>query len=172
VLFLSRRADAQLVIAGGASLLDHSAYRQQFDNAAHRSGLAPGPGGKLILIDKVDDADMPALYRCADVLAFPSLREGFGLVLLEAMASGTPVVVSRMAPFTEFLDSDSCAWVDPASVASIADGLAYVTESGNAARLRASGLALARNFSWTGSAATHLSHYLSDRLYLLEKNHA
>jgi glycosyltransferase involved in cell wall biosynthesis len=57
--------------------------------------------GSLILLGKVDDADVPALFRCASVLVFPSLREGFGLVVLEAMACGTPVVVSKIAPFTE-----------------------------------------------------------------------
>jgi glycosyltransferase-like protein len=172
ILFRNRHPDAQLVVAGGASLLDHSTYRQQFDSAVRRSGLATGHGGTLILIDKVDDAAMPALFRCADVLAFPSLREGFGLVALEAMASGTPVVVSRIPPFTEFLGSDSCVWVDPADPASIADGLAFATVPENAACLRSAGLALAQNFSWAASASTHLGHYLCDGLHLLEKHHA
>jgi glycosyltransferase-like protein len=172
LLFRNRHPGAQLVIAGGTSLLDHSAYRGQFENAVHRSGLSTSHGGNLILIDKVDDADMPALFRCADVLAFPSLREGFGLVVLEAMASGTPVVVSQMPPFTEYLRSDSCAWVNPADPASIADGLVFATEAGNAAGLRAAGLALAQNFSWSASASTHLGHYLRNDLHSLEKHHA
>ena len=53
---------------------------------------------------------MPALYRCADVLVLPSLNEGFGLVVLEAMASGTPVVISRIAPFTEYLREGDVSW--------------------------------------------------------------
>ena len=52
---------------------------------------------------------MPALYRLADALVFASLHEGFGLAVLEAMASGTPVVVSHIAPFTEYLgEGDVC----------------------------------------------------------------
>jgi glycosyltransferase-like protein len=163
---------AQLVVAGGASLLDHSAYRQQFDSAVHRSGLVTGPGGNLIMIDKVDDADMPALFRCADVLAFPSLREGFGLVVLEAMASSTPVVVSLMLPFIEFLEDESCAWVDPADPVSIANGLAFAIDAPNAARFRMAGLALAKRFDWSTSASTHLAHYLGESSYSLEKHHA
>jgi glycosyltransferase-like protein len=172
LLFRNRHPGAQLVIAGGTSLLDHSAYRGQFESAVHRSGLSTSRGGNLILIDEVDDADMPALFRCANVLAFPSLREGFGLVVLEAMASGTPVVVSQMPPFTEYLRSDSCAWVNPADPASIAEGLVFATEAGNAAGLRAAGLALAQNFSWSASASTHLGHYRRNDLHSLEKHHA
>ncbi len=163
---------AQLVVAGGTSLLDHSAYRQQFDGAVRQSGLVTGPGGNLIMIDKVDDADMPALFRCADVLAFPSLREGFGLVVLEAMASGTPVVVSRMLPFSEFLERESCAWVDPADPVSIAIGMAFAMDARNATRFRVAGLALAKNFAWSTSASTHLTHYLGESIYSLEKHHA
>jgi glycosyltransferase-like protein len=172
LLFCNRYPNAQLVVAGGASLLDHSTYRQQFDSAVSRSGLATSHGGDLILIDKVDDAAMPALFRCADVLAFPSLREGFGLVVLEAMASGTPVVVSQMPPFTEYLESDTCAWVNPADAASIAGGFAFAIEPGNAARLRAAGLALVQNFSWPTCASTHLGHYRRHDLHALEKHHA
>ena len=97
---LNVHRDAQLVIAGGASLLDHAAYRAQvealiaadpvLDRAVRRLGPMP-------------DAEMPSLYRLANALVFPSVKEGFGLVVLEAMASGTPVVTSRIAPFTEYL---------------------------------------------------------------------
>ena len=63
---------------------------------------------------------MPALYRAADALVFPSVKEGFGLVVLEAMASGIPVVTSRIAPFTEYLGDDDVFWCEPDDVESIA----------------------------------------------------
>jgi glycosyltransferase involved in cell wall biosynthesis len=85
------------------------------------------------------------------------------------MASGTPVVVSWIPPFTEFLGQESCVWVDPTDPASIADGLAFATQSGNAGRLRAAGLVLAQKFSWDKSASTHLSRYLDEKVHLLEK---
>lgn len=88
---------AQFVIAGGASLLDHGLYRQQFEARLRDAGL---PVGAVIETGPLIDAGMPSLFRLADVLLFPSLREGFGLAVLEAMASGVPAVVSHIAPFT------------------------------------------------------------------------
>lgn len=169
--FRRHHPEAQLVIAGGVSLLDHSAYRQAFDEAVRSSGLSAALGS-LILLGKVDDADVPALFRCASVLVFPSLREGFGLVVLEAMACGTPVVVSKIAPFTEHLHEGSCAWVDPSDPASIAAGAAYACEPENACRLRLAGQALSSEFTWTKSASAHLEHYRSHRGLLSETHHA
>jgi glycosyltransferase-like protein len=96
----ARHPSSCLVIAGGASLLDHNAYQAEFATALAASGL---PDGAVIRTGPLPQAVMPALYRAADVLVFPSVKEGFGLVVLEAMASGVPVVTSRIAPFTEYL---------------------------------------------------------------------
>jgi len=90
------RPSAQLVIAGGASVLDHRAYHRQFQTALDSSGL---PSGAVIHTGVLADVDMPSLYRLADVLVFASIREGFGLVVLEAMASGLPVIASHIPPF-------------------------------------------------------------------------
>ena len=65
---------------------------------------------------------MPALYRLADGAGLPLLKEGFGLCVLEAMACGTPVVVSRIAPFTEYLGERDALLCDPDDPASIAGG--------------------------------------------------
>lgn len=155
----STHPSAQLVIAGGASLLDHGAYRAQFDLAVRASGLAIGPGHRLILTGPIPDADMPALYRCADVLAFPSLKEGFGLVVLEAMATGTPVVVSRIAPFTEYLSGADCIWADPLDAGSIAAALRRACVPGVAEELRRAGRAVCARFTWAESARQHLDVY-------------
>ena len=56
---------------------------------------------------------MPALYRAATLLLFPSVKEGFGLVVLEAMASGVPVVTARTEPFISYLGKDDVLWCDP-----------------------------------------------------------
>ena len=155
--FQQLRADlphAQLAVVGGASLLDHSRYQESFDVAVRAGGLAVGPGRELVLTGPVADADMPAIMRLADTVAFPSLTEGFGLVALEALASGTPIVVSKIAPFTEYLAETDAIWADPLDVGSIASAL----------RLGVSGPkftppAVCERFSWTASAASHIALY-------------
>ncbi len=154
----AQRPDVQLVIAGGASLLDHDAYQRGFhaDLAVLADqGLRHGAGEAVVLTGPVADADMPALFRRADVVAMPSLREGFGLVVLEALASATPVVVSRIAPFTEYLADTAVAWADPLDEASMASALAeaLLSPSFNVPPV-------CRRFSWQASAAQHSAHYL------------
>ncbi|HEV7817407.1 MAG TPA: MSMEG_0565 family glycosyltransferase [Janthinobacterium sp.] len=163
---------AQLVIAGGASLLDHGACRLAFEAALAASGLATGAGQPVLLLDRVEDADMPALYRCASALVFASLREGFGLAVLEAMACGTPAVLSRIAPFTEYLGGADCAWVDPHDPAAIAAGMAQACDPAAAAALREAGLGVSRRFTWAASAARHLDIYRAFLATSLENYHA
>lgn len=150
------RPDARLVIAGGASLLDHRGYQDEFQSelAALRDH-----GSAVHLIGPVEDADMPNLYRLADALVFPSLKEGFGLVVLEAMASGVPAIVSSIPPFTEYLGRDEAIWCDPQHPASIADAmaLALVPQIRNALIPR--GLEVASRFSWRRVAQAHLPAY-------------
>lgn len=150
------RPDAQLVVAGGASLLDHRAYHDEF-----RSALASlrDEAQAVHIIGPVPDADMPNLYRLADALVFPSLKEGFGLVVLEAMASGIPVIVSSIAPFTDYLGPDDALWCDPHHPASIAEAMALGLIPELRDRLIPRGLELAARFSWRQTAALHLSAY-------------
>ncbi|HEY0234289.1 MAG TPA: MSMEG_0565 family glycosyltransferase [Afipia sp.] len=148
--------DAQLVIAGGASILDHHWYRSAVRDALAASQLR---ANSVIETGPVDDDDMPALYRLADALIFPSLREGFGLVVLEAMASHVPVITSQIAPFTEYL-SDEVVWCDPASVNSIANNMLVALTEPLRSRLIARGAATATKHSWTKTAERHLASYL------------
>jgi glycosyltransferase-like protein len=152
---------ARLVVAGGASLLDHSAYASRFLALAQEAGIAPGPESPVTVLGRVADVDMPRLYRCADALVFASLREGFGLAVLEAMACGTPAVVSRIPPFTEYLPDDACAWADPEDPASIAAAMATACNAQVASRLRAAGRAVAADYTWSRTARQHLDIYRS-----------
>ncbi|GGF80432.1 glycosyl transferase family 1 [Azorhizobium oxalatiphilum] len=157
--FIQLRAlhpNAQLIIAGGASLLDHDAYRQSFQHALRASPLPPGA---VIITGPLPQDDMPALYRIADTLAFPSLKEGFGLVVLEAMASGIPVVAPAIAPFTEYLGPDDVAWCDPLTAHSIADALLATLTPAARARFIARGERVALAHGWQATAAAHLPAY-------------
>ncbi len=159
------RSSAQLVIAGGASLLDHANYQAEFTRQLAASGLPPAA---VILTGPLDQADMPALYRIADTLVFPSVKEGFGLVVLEAMASGVPVVTSRIAPFTEYLGEDDVVWCDPASEATIANAMLVSLAPRLRERLALQGLSVAADHGWSRTAEAHLGAYH----HLAEFHHA
>ena len=158
---------AQLVIAGGASLLDHAAYAQAFGALAQALGFDEGPGRPLRVTGPLPDADIAALYRLADVVAMPSLREGFGLVVLEGLASGVPVVVSRIAPFTEYLAETDVSWADPADAVSMAEALAEALATRDPQRIAASAGRLSQRFSWASSAERHAALY---RAHLKERH--
>ncbi|RXH18275.1 MSMEG_0565 family glycosyltransferase [Bradyrhizobium guangzhouense] len=147
---------AQLVIAGGASLLDHGFYRQQFKSRLRDAGL---PADAIIETGPLPDAEMPSLFRLADVLLFPSLREGFGLAVLEAMASRVPAVVSHVAPFTEYLGADDVAWCDPHHPGSIADAALSALAEPLRSRLIANGARVARHHDWSRTAMAHMATY-------------
>lgn len=168
----TRLPQAQLVIAGGASLLDHTSYAAACRQALIDNGLQTGSGGDVVLTGTVADADMPALFRAADVLALPSLREGFGLVVLEALASGTPVVVSRIPPFTEYLaDPDAC-WADPRSALSIADALHLALAPDRAQALAGGPPEVCRRHGWDASAIRHVALYRARRALSRIPTHA
>jgi glycosyltransferase-like protein len=147
---------ARLLIAGGASLLDHGSYRRQFRSRLRDTGPA---SDAVIETGPVSDDEMPSLYRLADVLVFPSLREGFGLAVLEAMASGVPVVTSHIPPFTEYLCADEAAWCDPEHPGSIADAVLSALAEPLRSRLIAKGHQVASRHEWIRSAEAHLPTY-------------
>jgi len=155
VLLRQRLPHAQLIVAGGASLLDHGSEAAAFRAEAAAAGLAIGPHEAIVLTGPLPDSDMPALYRSADVLAMPSLLEGFGLAALEALASGTPAVVSQMAPFTEHFAAGDVLWADPLQAASIADALQRAVARGRHVEVPA----VCRRFSWKASAERHEALY-------------
>ena len=147
---------AQLLIAGGATLLDHHAYQAQFALELADTRL---PRHAVRMAGAMAQADMPALYRIADALVFPSLKEGFGLVVLEAMASGIPVVTSQIAPFTEYLDGRDVAWCDPTDAASIADAMLQTLDLDKRRRFIVHGHTIAARHDWEHTAAKHLATY-------------
>jgi glycosyltransferase-like protein len=152
----ARHPSTCLVIAGGASLLDHDAYQAEFAAVLAANGL---PDEAVIRTGPLPQALMPALYRTADALVFPSIKEGFGLVVLEAMASGVPVVTSRIAPFTEYLDDGDVAWCDPGDTASIAQAMTAAPSEPSRAAFIARGYAIAARHDWSRVAHAHLPAY-------------
>ena len=103
-------ADPLLVVAGGATLFD---YRDELQRWAERRAAIGLTDHELHELGPVSDADLERLYRAADVLAFPSVAEGFGLVVLEALASGLPVVASDIDVLRGYLDDGASALLVP-----------------------------------------------------------
>jgi glycosyltransferase involved in cell wall biosynthesis len=98
-------------------------------------------------------------YRAADIFVYPSLYEGFGLPVVEAMASGTPVVASTAGAIPETA-GDAALLVDPYDVDALAAAIRRIAESGPlAADLRERGLKRVGAFSWQASAAAHAAVY-------------
>ncbi len=143
---------AQLVIAGGATLFDYQDYRDAFMAIAQVDDLKEA----LVLPGVVPDEMLPALYRLADAFVFPSVREGWGLVVLEAIASGLPVLTANRAPFTEFLSAEDACLVEPENVEAIAAGMLSITPP----RPRPiSPETITQRYSWRTSAQMHLDLY-------------
>lgn len=154
---LSHFPQAQLVMAGGATLFDYQSYRDQFFALA--DDLAITPGRSLLLPGVVADAQLPGLYRTADAFVFPSLKEGWGLVVLEAIASGLPVLTSHQPPFTEFLRPDQALLIDPEDGAAIAQGMVQIVAPQTAQALVEASRSILPHYSWVTSAKMHLDHY-------------
>ena len=119
-----------------------------------------GPG-EVLMVGKVSTTDLDALYRGADAFAYPSLYEGFGLPVLEAMARGVPCVVSTSSSLPE-VAGEAALPVDPLSVGGLAEAMERLTtDPGLAARLRQAGLERAARFSWDQTARRTLDVYKS-----------
>ncbi|MBT1697399.1 glycosyltransferase family 4 protein [Fulvivirgaceae bacterium PWU4] len=109
----------------------------------------------------IRDEDLPFIYGLSKLFLFPSLSEGFGMPVIEAMACGTPVITSKISCMPE-IAGDAALLVDPLSAPSIADGLLRML--GNAdyrERKIRDGLANAKRFSWDTAAERVLSIYES-----------
>lgn len=109
-------------------------------------------GGDLVLTGFVPDDDLISLYNSTSLFVFPSLHEGFGLPVLEAMACGAPVIGSNCSSIPEVIGRGD-AMFDPADRQAICASMVAVLESpARQAELRAYGLERARRFSWDASA--------------------
>ena len=145
----ARGAPHRLVLAGPMGWQPQALMRQL---------ELEGPG-EVVMTGKLDLADLDALYRSASLFVYPSLYEGFGLPVLEAMARGLPCVVSTSSSLPE-VAGEAAFPVDPMSEAGIADAMERVSaDPALSARLRDAGLQRASRYSWEESARLTLDVY-------------
>ena len=135
-------ADVRLVLAG------HWGWR----GSELKRALQSVPDGRVIVTGGVDHATLASLYREARIFAYPSLYEGFGLPVLEAMAEDVPVITSRGGTLEE-VAGDAAVLIDPFDVDSIAEALDRVLSSEPLRNdLRARGLQRERQYTWDRTA--------------------
>ena len=116
-------------------------------------------GERVRFLGWVDDRTLDGLYRAATCFVLPSLAEGFGLPVLEAMVRGTPVACSRASSLPE-VAGEAALYFDPLDTHAIAEALARVlTDEPLRARLRQAGFAQAATFSWESAAEGTLASY-------------
>lgn len=125
--------------------------------AAGRLGL----GERVRFIGPVDEASLPALYSGARLFVFPSLYEGFGLPVLEALACGAPVACSRTSSLPE-VAGEAAVYFDPLNIGEIAGAVRRLSEdAGLRQELGRGGLERAASFSWQRTAAETFAVYRS-----------
>jgi glycosyltransferase involved in cell wall biosynthesis len=141
------RSDVRLVLAGARAW----GYDQLYRHLARGSWIEQR--------GLVDEAALVDLYRDAALLALPSLHEGFGLPMLEAMALGAPVCCSRI-PVLEEIGGEAAWYFDPRDPQDIAQALRQVLSSADLAReLRMRGRERARRLTWRETALKTLAAY-------------
>lgn len=146
------RPDLKLVIVGKKGWLYEGFFRK-----LHKLGLE----NEVIFPGFVRDEDLPALYSAADLFVFPSLYEGFGLPVLEAMACGAPVVTSNTSSLPE-VAGEAALLIDPRSLEALARAMRDVLDNKILRDdLRARGPKQAAKFTWETAARETLAIYRS-----------
>ena len=165
VRLAARRVDAIITVSHSARrdilrLCDVAPGRygwrsRDVEARVERLGLA----GQVRFVGYVPFEDLPAIYSLADVFVFPSLHEGFGLPVIEAMACGTPVVAGDNSSLAE-IASGAAETVDVTDLDALGDALAgLMTSPARRERLARRGLQRARQFSWRRAARETLGVY-------------
>jgi glycosyltransferase involved in cell wall biosynthesis len=140
-------------------LLVAPGYVTPFDDELRERARAIGVSGDVLLPEWLSAADIEGLYSLAELVVFPSLYEGFGFPVLEAMARGVPVVTSGRSSLPE-VAGDAALIVDPLDRRAIAAAIERVLADGALReRLRADGLAQAARFSWDRTAEQTIASY-------------
>jgi len=148
-----------LAVVGGHSFQDYREYRDRVLSSL--PGLGLRLDDDVVLLGTVPDDELPGWYAAADVLAFPSTKEGWGLAVLEAMSAGLPVVASDLPVFREYLRPGQDALMVPVDDAvALAAALGTVLDDAVlAGRLRAAGREVCARFTWARCAAEHQRIY-------------
>lgn len=141
--------DVSWVVAGGETLFDYREYRERVLSRATVLEVSP------VLLGTVAQAELPGLVAGAAAFAFPSVKEGFGLAAMEALAAGVPLVTRDLPVLREVFGGAAEFATDPPGFADALSRALHHADPGRAAR----GRALAAAHTWDAAAAAHLALY-------------
>ncbi|MCT9078684.1 MSMEG_0565 family glycosyltransferase [Streptomyces fulvoviolaceus] len=150
-LLRTEHPGVRLVVAGGETLFDYRDYRARWESRASELGVEP------VVLGPVPDEELPPLVAAADTFAFPSLKEGFGLAAMEALAAGVPLVVRDLPVLREVFGATARFGATPEDLAA---ELGQALTRHDPAR-RAAGRELAARHTWDTAARRHLDFYRS-----------
>jgi glycosyltransferase involved in cell wall biosynthesis len=147
---ISQSHSHNLVVVGAMGWL-----HEQLLEEIEKQGLS----NRVVLTGFVDDSDLPSLYSGATLFLFPSLYEGFGLPILEAMACGVPVIASNVSSLPE-VAGEAAVLLSPIDEVGWADKMhQLLADASLRTRLVAAGFIQAQEFTWKNSAAQLLAIY-------------
>ncbi len=146
----------KLVITGKASGAPYQArMRRLCDRTIRRTGLTE----RVVFTEFISEKELDSLFRMSDMLVYPSLYEGFGIPVLEAMKVGVPAVTSNSSALPE-VAGGAALLVDPTDVQSISSAMGRILDDEGLRReLESKGIERAREFTWDKNAESYLSVY-------------
>lgn len=148
-----------LAIVGGHSFQDHTPYRTAALARAEALGLSLETD--IVLLGTISDRDLAAWYHSADGFLFPSLKEGWGLVAMEALAVGLPLIATDIPVFREYLEDGVTALLaSPGDHADLTRAMRLlIDDEALRDRLAGAGSAMVQGFSWERAAQDHRTIY-------------
>ena len=157
---LERLMDAIVQLSGsGAPVLVVPGYPTPFEQELRRHAARLRGGERIRFTGWVDDATLEGLYRSADVFVFPSLAEGFGLPVLDAMRRGVPVACSNAGSLPE-VAGEAALYFEPTDTAAMAAAVkSLLHDEALRDRLARAGLEQAKRFNWEATAAGTMRSY-------------
>ncbi|MGI9534725.1 MAG: MSMEG_0565 family glycosyltransferase [Thermodesulfobacteriota bacterium] len=157
--FMKKGERVVWMLGGGETLFDYKDYRKEFFSEMQKLGIKEDED--VFILGNVPEELIPDLYNSGDVFVFPSLKEGWGLVVLEAMASNLPVVASDIEPLKEFLeDGKNSLLISPMDFKALSSSIIRILEDDELNKiLKAGGKNTAAKYSWENAAQGHLKIY-------------
>ena len=148
-----------LALVGGHSFQDYTSYRTAAFARAEELGISMNHD--IVQLGTVTDRELSDWYHTADAFLFPSLKEGWGLVAMEALAVGLPLIATDIPVFREYLvDGETALLVPPRDHDSLAAAMRKLIENQEVRdRLAAAGRVMVQRFTWAQAAADHRRIY-------------